>query len=63
MGIGDDLQIFVRPQADVKEYGSFTDNQQATSLIYELRNKVYESDKIILDIIVQNLSTIIEVQP
>lgn len=62
MGIGDDLQIFVRPQADVKEYGSFTDNQQATSLIYELRNKVYESDKIILDIIVQNLSTIIEVE-
>lgn len=39
MGIGDDLQIYVRPQADVKEYGSFTDNQQATSLIYELRNK------------------------
>lgn len=63
LSIGDDLQLYVRPQVDVKEYGSFTDNQQAASILFDVRNKIYESDKLILDILVQNLSTIIEVQP
>ncbi|KAL5853875.1 hypothetical protein ACOSQ3_008993 [Xanthoceras sorbifolium] len=62
LGISDDLQVYVRPQADVKEYGSFTDNQMAASILFELRNKIYEADKVIMDIIVQNLSTITELE-
>ncbi|KAI9185306.1 hypothetical protein LWI28_006048 [Acer negundo] len=62
LGISDDLQVHVRPQADVQEYGSFTDNQIAVSILFELRNKIYEADKVVMDIIVQNLSTITEVE-
>ncbi|KAK3198885.1 hypothetical protein Dsin_022300 [Dipteronia sinensis] len=62
LGISDDLQVHVRTRADVQEYGSFTDNQIAASILFELRNKIYEADKVVMDIIVQNLSTITEVE-
>ena len=61
LGISDDLQVYVRPQMDIRGYGSVTDNQLATSLLLELRNKIYESENIIMDILVQNLSIITEV--
>nr|XP_023894081.1 uncharacterized protein LOC112006003 [Quercus suber] len=61
LGISDDLQVYVRPQMDIGGYGSVTDNQLATSLLLELRNKIYESENIIMDILVQNLSSITEV--
>ena len=53
--------MFVRPQADVRGYGSVTDNQLASSLLLELRDKIYESNNFMMDILVQNLSTITEV--
>lgn len=46
---------------DIRGYGSVTDNQLATSLLLELRNKIHESENIIMDILVQNLSCITEV--
>jgi len=47
----------VKPQVDIREYGSVTDNQLATSLLFELRNKIYESDNVIMDILVQSSIT------
>ncbi|GAV92254.1 hypothetical protein CFOL_v3_35635 [Cephalotus follicularis] len=60
--IGDDLQVYAKPQADVREYGSFTDNQLASSVLVELRKIIYESNNAILDILVRNLSTITELE-
>lgn len=51
----------MKPQVDIREYGSVTDNQLATSLLLELRNKIYESANIIVDILVQSLSSVTEV--
>ncbi|XVE89558.1 hypothetical protein DITRI_Ditri20bG0005700 [Diplodiscus trichospermus] len=62
LGISEDLQVFVRPQADVRGYGSVTDNQLASSLLLELRDKIYESNNVMMDILVQNLSTITEME-
>lgn len=62
IGISDDLQVYVRPQADVRGYGSVTDNEMAMSLLFELRSKMYESDKLVVDALVQSLSSILEVE-
>ncbi|KAK8638609.1 hypothetical protein V6N13_137024 [Hibiscus sabdariffa] len=60
LGIDKDLNVFVKPQADVRGFGSVADNQHASSLLLELRDKIYESDNIMMDILVQNLSTVTE---
>ncbi|KAI3701996.1 hypothetical protein L6452_27563 [Arctium lappa] len=62
LGINDDLQVYVKPQADVKEYCSGHDNQVAACLLIDLRSKMQESYKTIVDILVQNLSSIIQVE-
>ncbi|XP_059437223.1 protein SEMI-ROLLED LEAF 2 [Corylus avellana] len=62
LGISVDLQVYVKPQVDSREYGSVTDNQLATSLLLELRNKIYESANIIVDILVQSLSSVTELE-
>lgn len=62
LGITDDLQVYLRPHADVREFGSLSDNQMATSILFELRNKVHESDKLIVDIFVRHLSAITEME-
>ncbi|XP_042512049.1 protein SEMI-ROLLED LEAF 2-like [Macadamia integrifolia] len=56
LGIGDDLQLYVKPQADVRDYGSAADHQAANSLLSKLRETVHESEKVILDILVGSLS-------
>lgn len=61
LGISDDLQVYVKPQADIRVYGSDSDNQLAASMLIELRNKMYESDNLIMDIMVRSLSSITEV--
>jgi hypothetical protein len=61
LGISDDLQVFLRPEADITKYGTATDNQLATSLLFDLRKKLYESDNDIRKILVQFLSDITEV--
>ncbi|KAB2005998.1 hypothetical protein ES319_D11G310100v1 [Gossypium barbadense] len=62
LGINEDFQVFVRPQADVKCYGLVSDNQLASSLLSELRDKIDESNNILMDILVRNLSTITELE-
>jgi hypothetical protein len=61
VGISDDLQVHVKAQADVRGYGSVADNQLASSLLSELQSKIFESDKVLMDIILQTLSTTTEV--
>ena len=61
VGISDDFQVYVKPRADVREYGSVADNQEATSLLFDLRNRTNETDKILVDSLVQSLSAITEV--
>ncbi|KAF5178819.1 Efr3-like protein [Thalictrum thalictroides] len=58
--IGDDQQLYVKSQADVKEYRSATDHQTALYALSELREGIHESDKAVLDLIVQSLSGIVE---
>ncbi|KAK8620729.1 hypothetical protein V6N13_067195 [Hibiscus sabdariffa] len=62
LGINEDIQVFMNPQADVRGYGSVTDNRHASSLLLELRDKIYESNNIMMNILVQNLSTITELE-
>ncbi|XP_039058719.1 LOW QUALITY PROTEIN: protein SEMI-ROLLED LEAF 2-like [Hibiscus syriacus] len=62
LGISKDFQVFVRPQADVKNYGLVTDNRLASSLLLDLRDKIYQSDDVLIDILVRNLSTITEME-
>ncbi|KAJ4981145.1 hypothetical protein NE237_031982 [Protea cynaroides] len=56
LGIGDDLQLYIKLQADVREYGSAADHQAASSFLSKLRETFHESDKVILDILVGSLS-------
>ncbi|KAL6961804.1 hypothetical protein U1Q18_045402, partial [Sarracenia purpurea var. burkii] len=62
VSISGDFQIYVKPRADVREYGSVADNQEATSLLHHLRNKIGETDKILVDSLVQSLSSITELE-
>ncbi|CAK9141192.1 unnamed protein product [Ilex paraguariensis] len=62
VGISDDFQVYAKLQADVREYGSTTDNEAAASLLFELQNRIYESEKITLEILVRNLSSITELE-
>ncbi|KAJ4969378.1 hypothetical protein NE237_016079 [Protea cynaroides] len=56
LGIGDDLQLYIKLQADVRECGSAADHQAASSFLSKLRETFHESDKVILDILVRSLS-------
>lgn len=62
VGISDDLQVHVKAQADVRGYGSVADNQLASSLLSELQSKIFESDKVLMDILLQTLSTTTELE-
>ncbi|KAL1212768.1 Protein SEMI-ROLLED LEAF 2 [Cardamine amara subsp. amara] len=56
--IGDDLQLHVRQQANMKDFGSSSDSQMATSMLFETRSKVELSNTIIIDIVAKTLSKI-----
>ncbi|XP_010493942.1 PREDICTED: protein EFR3 homolog B-like isoform X2 [Camelina sativa] len=56
--IGDDLQLHVRTQANMKDFGSSGDSQMATSMLFEIRSKVELSNTIITDIVAKNLHKI-----
>ncbi|XP_050381062.1 protein SEMI-ROLLED LEAF 2 [Argentina anserina] len=62
LGISDDLQVFLRPEADITKYGSVIDNQLATSLLSDLRTKLYKTDHVIREILVEFLSDITQVE-
>ncbi|VVA96583.1 unnamed protein product [Arabis nemorensis] len=56
--IGDDSQLHVRPDANMKDFGSSGDSQMATSMLFEMRSKVELSNTIITDIVAKSLSKI-----
>ncbi|ESQ32200.1 hypothetical protein EUTSA_v10003593mg [Eutrema salsugineum] len=60
--IGDDLQLHVRPHANMKDFGSSGDSQMATSMLFEIRSKIELSNTIITDIVAKNLSKISKIQ-
>ncbi|KAJ6384639.1 hypothetical protein OIU78_027863 [Salix suchowensis] len=62
VGISDDLQVHVKARADVRGYGSAADNQLASSLLSELQSKIFESDKVLMDILLQTLCTTTELE-
>ncbi|XP_047975823.1 protein SEMI-ROLLED LEAF 2 isoform X1 [Salvia hispanica] len=63
LGISDDFQVYVKPQHEVKDYGSAFDNEEALSTLTELRDKAYEADKKLFSILVESLSTITKFEP
>ncbi|KAI3770464.1 hypothetical protein L6452_01598 [Arctium lappa] len=62
LGISDDFQVYVKPQADVSEYCSDHDNQAAASLLVELQSKMFKSYETIVDILVHKLSNVTEME-
>ncbi|XP_020258903.1 uncharacterized protein LOC109835337, partial [Asparagus officinalis] len=56
--IGDDLQIYIRPQADIKNFGSEIDQQAAKSLLSDFQQMMVESGRYLLDIIIRDLSSL-----
>ncbi|KAF3563670.1 hypothetical protein DY000_02011262 [Brassica cretica] len=60
--IGDDLQLHVKPQANMKDFGSSSDSQMATSMLFEMRSKVELSNTIITDVVAKNLSKVSKLQ-
>ncbi|GFP82680.1 probable phenylalanine--tRNA ligase beta subunit [Phtheirospermum japonicum] len=63
VGIGDDFQAYVKSQCEVKDYGSAFDNEEALSALVELQDKAFESDKTVLSILAESLSTITKALP
>lgn len=61
VGINDDFQVFMKPQSEVKDYGSASDNEAALSALVKLRDKAHESDKIVFAMLVEGLSMITKV--
>ncbi|XP_009783972.1 protein SEMI-ROLLED LEAF 2 [Nicotiana sylvestris] len=62
LGINDDYQVYLKPQADVRAYCSAADNEAAVISLSELRSKIHECHEIIKDILVKSLSSIAEVE-
>ncbi|KAF6134619.1 hypothetical protein GIB67_022906, partial [Kingdonia uniflora] len=60
LSISRDMQVYVNPQAALKDYGSFTDNQSALYSLSELSESMQNSNKVIIDIIARSLSDITE---
>ncbi|GER48585.1 ARM repeat superfamily protein [Striga asiatica] len=58
IGISDDFQVYVKSQSEVKDYGSASDNEEALLTLVNLRGKSQESDKVVLSLLVESLSTI-----
>ncbi|KAL6514836.1 hypothetical protein OROGR_020415 [Orobanche gracilis] len=58
IGISDDFQVYVKSASEMKKYGSDSDNEEALSVLANLRDKGNEADKIVFSILVESLSTI-----
>ncbi|KAJ0561277.1 hypothetical protein HanHA300_Chr06g0221091 [Helianthus annuus] len=62
LGISDDFQVYVKPEADVKEYSSDRDNKTAAALLVELQRKMSRSYATVVDILVQKLSNMTQME-
>jgi len=60
--VDENFQVYVKPLADVKQYGSALDNQAATSYLSGLQDKnIIDFEKVLLEIIVRYLCCIVKV--
>lgn len=62
LGISDDFQVYIKSEADIKEYCSDNDNHAANALLVKLQSKMSKSYEMIVDILVLKLSSITEMQ-
>nr|GLL37390.1 protein EFR3 homolog B [Ipomoea trifida] len=62
LGVGDDYQVYMKPRADLREYGSTSDNQIAAKFLSELRNKSIQSLETIQSTLVESLSRITQLE-
>ncbi|KAK9147050.1 hypothetical protein Sjap_006953 [Stephania japonica] len=63
LGICDDLQVYVKPQANISEFGSASDQQAALYALSDLRVTVHESERAVLEILVKCLLSVIGLEP
>ncbi|GAB4835674.1 hypothetical protein Ancab_000584 [Ancistrocladus abbreviatus] len=62
LGIREDLQLYIKPQIDVRQYGSASDNQAADLLLSKVEDKKDEAEKVVLDVVVQHLAGLTKMQ-
>uniref|UniRef100_A0A7C9ABU0 Uncharacterized protein n=1 Tax=Opuntia streptacantha TaxID=393608 RepID=A0A7C9ABU0_OPUST len=63
LGVDENFQVYVKPLADVKQYGSALDNQAATSYLSGLQDKnIIDFEKVLLEIIARYLCCIVKVE-
>ncbi|KAG9457865.1 hypothetical protein H6P81_002373 [Aristolochia fimbriata] len=60
--VADDMQLYYKSQTDLREYGSTADEEAAVSLLSELRIVVREYEKVLLDILIERLSSLTEME-
>ncbi|XP_073045455.1 protein SEMI-ROLLED LEAF 2-like isoform X1 [Primulina eburnea] len=58
IGISDGYQVYLKPHVEVKDYGSASNNDEASSILTKLRDKAYESDKLVFGMLSDSLSGI-----
>ncbi|KAK9084345.1 hypothetical protein Scep_030816 [Stephania cephalantha] len=63
LGICDDLQVYVKPQANIREFGSANDQQAALHALSGLRVTAHESERAVSDILVKCLPSVIGLEP
>ncbi|KAK9147048.1 hypothetical protein Sjap_006951 [Stephania japonica] len=59
LGICDDLQVYVKPHANIREFGSTSSQQAALYALSDLRVTLHESERAVLDILVKCLPSVI----
>ncbi|XP_019453147.1 PREDICTED: protein EFR3 homolog A-like isoform X5 [Lupinus angustifolius] len=60
LGISDDYRVYAKVDVDVREYDTAADNQQAMTILSELRDKICECHKTVKDVLVQGLANVTE---
>ncbi|CAM8969105.1 unnamed protein product [Rhodiola kirilowii] len=63
LGISDDLLVYVKPHTNAEVYYSLADNEEAVAMLAELKQKIVESNNIILEMISQILTSITMLEP
>lgn len=61
VGITDDFQVYVKHQYAEKNYGTASDNEEASTTLLQLRDKAYESDRVVFSTLVESLSAVTQV--
>ncbi|CAM8888674.1 unnamed protein product [Rhodiola kirilowii] len=62
LAISDDFQVYVNPHTDAKIYYSLADNEEAVSILAELKQKINESNNILFDMVVRSLSLVTKLE-